>query len=648
MITNQRKTIGVFMNRADTDFQAIAQQITQKKAREMGYDVFYFFTVGYRDSVNHYDEQEKGMFAFAPVERLDGILVMPDSYDMPGFREALLDMLENRVKCPIVCVRDSRIQYDSVYTNDNDAIRPLLAHLMDDHGYRKICFQAGYEGHPDSETRLLCYREEMEKRNIPLPPNAIYYGSMWTKGADLAYDYFLGDDRERWPEAIVCANDYMAYALIEEVFAHGYSVPEDVVITGFDNVQNVSLSRITLTTVGQDYTGMLETAMQMLDQRIQAVSRGESILPHQHVKLPGSFQVRHSCGCKGPDEEEDQYLKIRNFNQTLRGIRQREVSQTYFCIELNAAETYESIHETVMRKLGDTPTMRDFYLCLFEDENGFAEKITPDVRLISCVQDRQDHGVPNIRFNRECILPSIAERADEPQAFYIHLLHQRESTFGYTVMQLQDGETPSMFYMHWNIIISIALRNLSSQFKLEALYEERRRSSITDVLTGIYNRRGFEEQLNEHWKQMCAEHKKVCLLSLDLDNLKAINDTYGHQAGGDLALKTIANAILAAAPEGAISARVGGDEYWVFIPDCGEEGARHFREKFEAYLKEFNKTARFTVGASVGAALFELGEGLTMGQCIHESDEILYQEKKRRHAELKRHAQIIGANHAKE
>ena len=72
----------------------IAEQIAQvQKLEEMGYDVFFFFTVGYRDSENHYDEQEKGMFSFAPIEKLDGALVMPDSYDMPGFREALHDML---------------------------------------------------------------------------------------------------------------------------------------------------------------------------------------------------------------------------------------------------------------------------------------------------------------------------------------------------------------------------------------------------------------------------------------------------------------------------------------------------------------------------------------------------------------------------
>lgn len=636
MITDKRTTIGVFMNRADTDFQAIAQRQIQKRAKELGYDVFYFFTVGYRDSVNHYDEQEMGMFDFAPVENLDGVLVMPDSYDMPGFRESLVDMLEKRVKCPIVCVRDSRIKYDSVYTDDNDAIRPLLEHLMDDHGYKKICFQAGYPGHPDSEARLKCYLEEMEKRNLPIPENAIYYGTMWTKGSEAAYNHYFAD-RENWPEAVVCANDYMAYALIEEVIAHGYSVPEDVVITGFDNVENVSQSRISLTTVGQDYYNMILTAMNVLSDRVEAVKRGEELPPYRHVKLPGTFVKRCSCGCVGTEQQDDHYQRLLKVNQTLRIIRQREVSQTYFCIELNAAETYESIHSTVMRKLEDTPTMRDFYLCLFVDENGYAEKMTQQVKLMSHVKDRQDGGVPGIVFDKNIILPEIAERKDEPQSFYVHLLHQRESMFGYTVMQFQENETPSMFYMHWNIIISVALRNLNSQFMLESLYEERRRSSITDVLTGINNRRGFEEQLFARWPSLCAEKKTVCFISLDLDNLKAINDSFGHLTGGDLALKTIANAIVHASPEGTIAARFGGDEYLVFIPNCDDDGAQMFRRKFDNYLRDYNRKARFTVGASIGAAVFELGEGLTMSHCIHESDELMYQEKKRRHAELKQH-----------
>ncbi|MBR6810232.1 MAG: LacI family DNA-binding transcriptional regulator, partial [Clostridia bacterium] len=149
MVTNKRKTIGVFMNRADKDFQHVVQRVCRRRTKELGYDVFYFITVGYRDSVNYYDAQEKGMFSFVPVENLDGALVTPDSYDMPGFREALFEMLDKRPDLPVVCIRDSLSSHASFYTDENDAIRALITHLLDDHGYRRVCFQSGYEGHPD-------------------------------------------------------------------------------------------------------------------------------------------------------------------------------------------------------------------------------------------------------------------------------------------------------------------------------------------------------------------------------------------------------------------------------------------------------------------------------------------------------------------
>jgi len=285
--------------------------------------------------------------------------------------------------------------------------------------------------------------------------------------------------------------------------------------------------------------------------------------------------------------------------------------------------------------------VRDLYLCLFKDENGFAGHITPQVQLVSAIQDRQDAGMPMVCFDRENLLPSLAERPDEPQAFYVHLLHQRHDTYGYTVVQLKDNEVPSQFYMHWNIIISIALRNLDYQGKLKALYEERHLSSITDALTGLNNRRGVNEHLDPIWEQLCRENRTVCFISIDMDNLKPINDTFGHQ-GGDEALCTIADAIRSALPEDAIPARIGGDEYLIFIPDCDEDRAAAFATRFEAFLAEHNKTSRFPVGASVGTKVFHLEEGMGLDRCVNESDESMYRVKHSRHEALEQHARFFG------
>lgn len=645
MITDGRKTLGVFMNKSGLHFQNAVQTVTERRAKEMGYDVIYFFTVGYRESKNYYDVQEKSIFDFTPMEKLDGALVTPDAYDMAGFRESLFDMLDKRAKCPVVCVRDSLNAYDSFYTDEAMAIRPLLVHLLDDHGFRRVCFQSGHKDHPDGNKRLAVYLEEMEKRGIPLPPNAIHYGTMWTRDADKAYDHFFGDP-DNWPEAVVCANDHMALALIEEVQAHGYSVPEDVVITGFDNIETTANSWPTVTTVGQDYEKMINSAMDLLHERIQQQERGEKLPVRRHIGIPGSLEIRESCGCSHSSRELMERDEMRRLTRQLQEVSSREVSQTYFSIELNTADSYEEIHQTIFRKLDDIPHLRDFYLCLFEDENGFAGHITPQVRLVSAIRDRQDAGMPMISFDRSLLLPSLAERPDEPQTFYVHLLHQRESTYGYTMMQYENGKTPSMFYLHWNVILSIALRNLDNQNKLKALYEERRLSSITDTLTGLYNRRGVSEKLDPIWADMCREKRTVCFASLDLDNLKPINDTFGHQ-GGDEALRTIADAIRASVPENAIPARIGGDEYLIFMPDCDEDDAAAFCGRFEAYLVERNQNARIVVGASVGTHVVQLGEGISLDRCVNESDEQMYQVKRQRHAELESHARSFGSTRSR-
>lgn len=639
LITDHRKTIGVFMNKADTKFQTTVQRITRQHAQELGYDVFYFITVGYRESMNGYDEQEKSMFDFVPVEKLDGALVTPDAYDMPGFRESLFRMLDERGHFPVVCVRDHENPYDCCFTDESTALRPLMHHLLDEHGFRKVCFEAGYKGHPDSQARLACYLDEMGKHGIPLPPNAIFYGTMWSTGGEAAYNYFYGDP-DHWPEAVVCANDFMAQALIEQLQLHGYNVPQDTVVTGFDDVDSSKRCIPSLTTVGQDYHTMITRAVELLHQRIVDKEHGIETVDQQRLGIPGRLMLRESCGCGQHPSVQQLTNELAAMSRQNLAFTTRVVSNTYFSIELNAAPTYEDIHKTIFRKLADTPTIRDMYICLFREGEDYAHTITPKVQLVSAIRDRQDMGSPMIDFDKETLLPHMAERPGEAQVFYFYLLHQRDCTYGYTAIQYMNGETPTPFYQHWNVIVSLALRNLDDQIRLRALYEERRLSSITDALTGLYNRRGFDEQLTPQWEEMCRQCLTVCFISLDLDNLKPINDTLGHQ-GGDEALCAIADGIRYALPVGALAARIGGDEYLIFIPSCNEEGANRFCQSFSEYLMKTNRNRRFSVGASVGAKIIRLCEGTDVRQCIRESDEAMYAEKVRRHSVLKEHARLL-------
>ncbi len=636
MLTSKRRTIGIFINRTGFHFENTVYRMGQEQAKKHNMNALFFATLGHRQSTNYYDELEKAVFAFAPVENLDGLLVTPDTYQMEGFHELLMEMLEKRVKCPVVCIRDHTAPYDRVFTDEDVAIRPIFRHLVEDHGYRRVHFLAGFPGHPDSERRLKCYYDEMEKHQLPLPENAVFHGSMWRSGGDRACDYFIREGQPL-PQAIICANDYMAQSLTEELQKRGYKVPHDIAVTGFDNVEEQAGFPVRLTTVEQDYERMIAEAFDLLERRMERREQGledEAVVVR---KLPAKMVLRESCGCKWTDEEADQRTKLLDSSQQMQNFRVRETSQMYFAIDMNATNTLEEMNGTIMRKRDDVPEMRDFYLCLFENEpgsgekEGFAEELTEHVTLVSALRDHQDMGMPMERFSRSQLLPNWVWDSDEPQSLFIRLMHQRDHIYGYSAIRYEEGSIPSIFFHQWNVTISSALRHLFDQHKLQRLYEERRLTSIIDPLTGLYNRRGLEEMVAPLWEERCRNGENISVLTFDMDNLKPINDTFGHGAG-DGALQTVAMALREVAGTSGIAARIGGDEFLLYLPGYDQAGAEKALECIEKTLDRLNRenNTGYCASMSGGACSIALRPGDTLDQCIRISDERMYEVKRQR------------------
>ena len=144
MISGKRKTIGVFLCKAYSLFDNAVYAALEQQAKRLDYDIIAFTTVGYFASQNDYDAQELGMFAFAPIEELDGIIVVPDTYEIEGFRDKLREEIMTRARCPVVAIRHRTNEISCVYTDEDRAFRPLIRHLLDDHGLKRVVFLAGY------------------------------------------------------------------------------------------------------------------------------------------------------------------------------------------------------------------------------------------------------------------------------------------------------------------------------------------------------------------------------------------------------------------------------------------------------------------------------------------------------------------------
>lgn len=167
--------------------------------------------------------------------------------------------------------------------------------------------------------------------------------------------------------------------------------------------------------------------------------------------------------------------------------------------------------------------------------------------------------------------------------------------------------------------------------------------SLIDELTGLYNRRGFmtlaEQQLN-----LSRRAQRGCLLVYaDMDGLKQINDTFGHQEGSK-ALRQTADVMRTVFRGSDIIARLGGDEFTILMPDAPEESGGRVVARLQEQLDVYSSRLAlpYRLALSVGVSTFEPGTTGSLEDLIAAADQAMYENKRSRH--LRPHLQVALAD----
>lgn len=158
------------------------------------------------------------------------------------------------------------------------------------------------------------------------------------------------------------------------------------------------------------------------------------------------------------------------------------------------------------------------------------------------------------------------------------------------------------------------------------LFQAVREEAVTDALTGLFNRRYFEESLNKEVQRAKRQNIPFSVIGIDLDFLKKINDTYGHSYG-DLAIKTIADILKSNARSIDIPARIGGEEFDVLLPGIPSEGAMIAAERIRKAIesKEIETIGHIT--GSLGVATF-LEHTSNVEELLELTDQAMYNSKR--------------------
>ena len=238
--------------------------------------------------------------------------------------------------------------------------------------------------------------------------------------------------------------------------------------------------------------------------------------------------------------------------------------------------------------------------------------LTPDIggTLKSVAPDIQDEII-------EEVVEGSPSKAIITVPLYTRNLHYGWFNVFSSRKELTSGETD---------FLTIFAQQIEMAITIAGLFEEVKAQAVTDGLTGLYNRRYFEEYLKKEVTRALRQKQAFSIIGLDLDHLKQINDKYGH-AYGDLAIKTVADVLKKNARSIDTAARMGGEEFNVILPGVDSNGAMAAAERIRKALEDKKLDTIGHITASIGVATF-LEHSDNIEDILELTDQAMYQSKR--------------------
>lgn len=173
--------------------------------------------------------------------------------------------------------------------------------------------------------------------------------------------------------------------------------------------------------------------------------------------------------------------------------------------------------------------------------------------------------------------------------------------------------------------LTLFANQVETAITIANLFENLKKEAVTDSLTELYNRRYFNQALQKEAERAQRLHQPFSLISLDLDYLKKINDTYGHFFG-DLAIRTIADILKKNARSIDVPARLGGEEFSVLLPGVDSSGAMIAAERIRAAIEAQELDTIGHITASVGVGTFP-EHSIKLDELLDMTDQAMYKSK---------------------
>lgn len=623
----RRKRIAALMAGVDREYQLALTQGMARAARGAGADLCVFNCQGQPDGFVRNDRGERAIFNLPGFGGFDGAVVLLATIPTKICRDQIRAMLGSYPDMPLVTIDVRYGQSVQVAFDDVVSVNEMMDHLLDVHGAKRFAMVTGPVESSVARARADACRRKLAERGLPLPEEAVCDGRWVREGGRAAVEQFL-QRMDEVPEAIVCGNDDMAFGVIEGLQAAGLSVPGDVLVTGFD-ARREAVGR-GLTTVRRPVRKAGELAVNTLLRWMRDGRPTED-----EVTLPTQLIYGDSCGC--PAEPARAAACVQLLSEERR-LMEKCLRQTTDFVTVLANVTTQREVGAELTAFSRVWNAREMHTCvvpsyLSDHEQDFPENYPSEMLLLS----GWSNGVetPPRRFPTSQLLPRLDEPHDEPLALVFSPLHFMDRNLGYMVYDVDhvvSAVLPSLL-----LLMSSSLMSLYLRASVQAYTSRLERISVQDALTGLHNRRGMEQIIPPVFGQAMEERRVFAAVCCDMDDLKAVNDRFGHQAG-DESIRRLGQAMRVLEEDGLTCVHISGDEFIAL--GLLEEGrdAETLLTRLQESIRRMNEDDPWLceIVVSMGAYAAVPNPGESMEEFIRHADNFMYAQKHEHHRRIGR------------
>lgn len=631
-----KRKIAVCGNGWSNEYLEIAMSGIRKCAEENNADVFLMFNFSSTDTEPFKQEGDANIYKLLEYGDFDGVILLANTFHL----KAEFDYLRRIIKAknlPAVSLEYQMPDIDFWGSDNYTGMYELCTHLVESHGVRDVVYISGPPDNAESDIRRMALEDVLGEFGITFKEENVLYGNWNYYEVERDLPEWIAN-RSKLPDAFVCANDVMAMATCAVLDRLGINVPNDVKVTGFDHLLSVRAHYPTIASVDRNWDGLSYQSMKYLLGRIDGSAE------HESKYVDSTAVPAESCGC--PMEKLDpsnKRLKGRSSyaNYVENSFWSGHLCEMSDCFSLIVSE--EELQDALNRFMVQQHNYEgdEVYFCLVDNffsslcggEHLKQKGYTDQMRLVGGLKDGEPLEL--CTFPTKNLVPGYEEEAPGGRIYIFLPLYSVEGCYGYALF---GKEMPMMYNYsayNWSRSVVQNLNRVRQNIIVEQLNSQLEKLSVTDGLTGVYNRLGCENVAYPYLEQCHKQGKDAILMFADINKMKIINDKYGHLQG-DLAICTVANVIKEVLQDKWIIVRYGGDEF-LMVGEC-KDGEQP-EDMLLAISNRLEETAQrmelpYRLKAGVGYVLISAEEHLNLYECLRKADEAMYAMKKRQHEEM--------------